>query len=63
MAKKNRPHRRKTGAAHAAPIAQAFPASVAAAQFLAICSEGSHRGQRSNPSLLKKHQPDQTGPI
>ena len=44
MAKKNRPRRRKSKPARAAPVAQAFPASVAAAEFLAICSEAARRG-------------------
>jgi hypothetical protein len=53
MAKKNRPRRRKSKPARAARVAQAFPASVAAAEFLAICSEAAQRGQTSNPSAAK----------
>jgi len=62
MAKKNRPRRRKRGPARAAPVAQAFPASVAAAEFLAICSEAARRGQSSSPPVGKPSQEDPTRP-
>src|SRR5882672_5011052 len=58
MAKKNRPRRRKSKPAHAAPVAQAFPASVAAAEFLAICSEAARRGQSSSPAVPKESRID-----
>jgi len=58
MAKKNRPSRRKSKPARAAPVAQAFPASVAAAEFLAICSEATRRGQSSSPAVPKESRVD-----
>jgi hypothetical protein len=54
MAKKNRSRRRKRGPTRAAPVAKNFPASVAAAEFLAICSEAAKLGQSSTPAVLKE---------
>jgi hypothetical protein len=58
MAKKNRSRHRKSKLAHAAPVADAFPASVAAAEFLAICSEAAQRGQSSSPAVPKQSRID-----
>jgi len=60
MAKKNHPRRRKARPARAAPVAKTFPASVAAAEFLAICSKGAQRGQSSSPAEAEQPPADTT---
>jgi hypothetical protein len=62
MARKSRQSREKAARPPATSAAEDFPASFAAAKFLAICSAGAQRGKRSDPSVPRKPKADPTQP-
>jgi hypothetical protein len=62
MARKSRQSQEKPLRPPMPSVAEDFPASFAAAEFLSICSAGAQRGRRSKPSVPRKPKADPIQP-